>query len=418
MTQPMASRRACLAALAVVVAAPLAAALPAAASAPPEFWASVEGRTSFSPNGDGVAERVRFGYELRQRGSVTVRIRRKGQPRVLLTRELPRRSTGEHGWTWGGRLDNGRRARHGDYTATFRASTGSDTTSFRVDRRFETRLLPQFPGERATTAAVYPRSVVVRDALPLEFDDLEPSGYRRAFVRITDPAGEVVYRRRITRRDRSHGMAWDARDRSGQPLAPGRYRAEVVGADRLGNEGVGPRLRIWVSADQLAWTEETRILRPRDTRKIWPISKYQKDDYFTRLCGTVEPIEDRPGALRHRAGVCDVPWGLNPWAESHHYLPVQEAVRGIEAFRVAFTGAPATAGGDDLGHLVANANGLYVAWGQVTTDVESTSGAQTPWGEASLLGRGGAYWAFWTEDDDAFDVLSFTVDLRYLAPPS
>ena len=102
----------------------------------------------------------------------------------------------------------------------------------------------------------------------------------------------MVTGRRIDAAHGGHGVTWNS-DRAHDTVQ--RAAGSEVASTRMrprpnGNEGVGPRLRIWVSTDQLAWTEETRILRPRDTRKIWPISKYQKDDYFTRLCGTVEPI--------------------------------------------------------------------------------------------------------------------------------
>ena len=98
-------------------------------------------------------------------------------------------------------------------------------------------------------------------------------------------------------------------------------------------------------------------------------------------------------------------------------MRVLEAPRGIDTFRVSFAGSPTTPGETDLGHLVPNANGMDVLAGEIDTDVSSSGGAQTSWVEATILDHEGAYWSFWTEGDDAFDVATFTLDVRYLAPP-
>lgn len=101
-------------------------------------------------------------------------------------------------------------------------------------------------------------------------------------------------------------------------------------------------------------------------------------------------------------------------------LPVGDAVRGVDRIRVAFTGAPTTPGETDLGHL--GVSGDTESLVASSTSVQSAWVDHPAWGDGQSAGGGfprvpaGAYWVFWTENDDAFDVASFTVDLRYLTP--
>ena len=95
-------------------------------------------------------------------------------------------------------------------------------------------------------------------------------------------------------------------------------------------------------------------------------------------------------------------------------------MRGVSAVRVAFVGAPTTAGEPDVGTLT--------VWGTPGgTSVVGTTG-QSPWTDNPAWGEGdegeperdipqrapGAAWSFATTGTDAVDVASFTVDVRYL----
>lgn len=120
--------------------------------------------------------------------------------------------------------------------------------------------------------------------------------------------------------------------------------------------------------------------------------------------------------MSHRAGVCEPsPWRTDQVARNDYYVPVPEAVRGVAATRIAFQGAPMEPEESDPGRLVYQ--------GQ---EVVSSSSAQTPWfepwmGQGQDRGAGqprvppSSVWTFRTTGTDAFDVATFTVDLRYLA---
>ena len=114
--------------------------------------------------------------------------------------------------------------------------------------------------------------------------------------------------------------------------------------------------------------------------------------------------------LHHATGIINVPGIV-----SLHVATVPDAVRGIDSYRVAFTGTPTRAGETDP--LI-----LHAADSVVT----SSSAAQTPWltsgayldGEVGFMGipplRPSVLWSVETTGDDSFDVATFTLDLRYL----
>ena len=121
------------------------------------------------------------------------------------------------------------------------------------------------------------------------------------------------------------------------------------------------------------------------------------------------------------------PGSFHSRASSAHLLEVPEAtgVRGLSAVRIAFAGAPTTAGEPDTGTLR--------VWGDGTEDdvsIVGTTGQATwiddpGWGEGDVgdpdrhLPRRdlAAAWSFSTLGTDSVDVATFTVDVRYLAVP-
>ena len=138
-------------------------------------------------------------------------------------------------------------------------------------------------------------------------------------------------------------------------------------------------------------------------------------------CGKVVPSTMYAGGLGYRPEPC-VPADSqrSDAATSWHLLEVPEAtgVRGLEAVRVSFAGAPTTAGGPDVGTLsVLGTNGATV----VGTSGQSTWVEGPAWGEG--LDRSyplrqldpAAHWAFSASGTNTVDVARFTVDVRYLA---
>lgn len=285
--------------------------------------------------------------------------------------------------------------------------------------------LSWYGGSKRKPVPVFPRTRVVRDAVVLKARVRERH-VRRAELVVVDSAGRVVFRRDVDRERRGRigrNVRFTAR-RGGVPLPAGLYRAAVRGEDRAGNVGRSRWLRIEVSADRLAWTEETTSVRPVEgsTSPYCPIHGGTGpngcgDEEF-QPCGTVLPSERYECGLSHRSGECTERQEQNEWfALSQHLVEFPDAVRGVDAMRVSFTGSPTFPGESDQGRL-------GVGPGSVT----STSSATSEWTSGTAYSGGyrdpnypganlrpSAYWTFGTEGTDAFDVASFTVSVRYLA---
>jgi hypothetical protein len=174
--------------------------------------------------------------------------------------------------------------------------------------------------------------------------------------------------------------------------------------------------------------EETRHVVPDDVDHVtrcgvWGDSNGCRDGI---KCGPVLPSARFPGGLTHRSAPCTdyrAAYGP-PAAVTENWFPVPDTVRGIEAMRIAFAGAPTVDGEADAGTLKAYSMRHRA---EVTT-TSSTSGStgwiEEPWGGTGRArdhnGMPGmppsALWSFQTTGDDSFDVASYTVDLRYLVP--
>ncbi len=385
-------------------------------SAPPEFVSKM--LRDFSPDGDGFKDTIRVTYDLPQSARPTIRVLRYGKR--MFDAPLGRQQAGRHSWTWDGRLPNGRTAPHSTYEIQLRAN-GTASTFVELDLKFQARLdvAGRFGRPRREATPVYPRSRVIRDLVALEVL-AAPSELARGVLTIKRRGGEVVARRSLTKDTFIRTVRWSARDGRGRPLPPGRYVAQVSGRDKAGNSGRTEPVRLWVSADRLVWHEETRVVSAEEALASSCGWDTEKDCETSFDCGTIAPSTRTAGALTYRAGACDDAWNYRNRAYSGNLVPVDEAVRGVDRIRVAFTGTPTTPGESDLAHLrVAGDTDSVVA---SSTTAQSTWVEHPAWGDGQSAGGGfprvpaGAYWMFWTENDDSFDVASFTVDLRYLTP--
>lgn len=383
---------------------------------------------AFSPNGDGDHDVARLKYRLPTDSRVSVRVfggRRDPLFRIVLGRQ----PAGAHMWTWDGRRPNGKMLPQDTYRIQVRTRHGHVDAWTEIDLSFQARvwLEETFGRPRRETPTVYPRSRAVRDSVGLiasgEFAD---EGFRREVLLVKNPEGRVVLRRNVLKHPTVYvdgwvkydPVVWDARDDRGRALPRGRYTAVVTGQDLLGNTG-SAKLSLWVSSRRLEWVEETRTVAPADTAVqtcVWSPALGACDD-LTLSCGEVVPSSRFPGGLSHRAGVCaGSSWRTVQKAQSDYYVPVTEAVRGVDAARVAFTGAPTSPGESDVGTLAYDGKTLT-----------SSTGGQGDW-YRPWIGKGqprswdqprvaaGAVWTFRTIGTDSFDIASFTLDLRYLAP--
>lgn len=411
----------------------LASPLPATAQAAgPVLDVAVTATPAFSPDGDGVRDRARVRFTLDHPARVVLEIRRHGLsgPEPLVQRErLGLLPAGAHSWRWDGRAD-GETVPDALYEVTVEAVRRSGGTTVRDQDVDKVEVDTVYrPGRiRRSDPVVYPRSTVVRDHVTLTMPSRER--WVRARLVIRDPRGRAVFERSYRRRSGYHSREvvsfdWTAR-RDGEPLPAGTYTAVERGQDRAGNRGRSPRLEIAVSADPLVWQEVSRAVRPADGRAYSPCPIHGGTgpngcaDPEWQQCGTVVPSSVFPdGGLSHRSAVCPEPErSAFSFAGSQHLVRFPEAVRGIDAIRVAFTGAPTVAGETDTGTLLVG-----------DQSVVSGSGGSSDWEQGTAFADGyrdpnfrsadlppSAYWDFRAYGEDSFDVATFTLDVRYLAP--
>lgn len=383
----------------------------------------LEATRFFSPNGDGTKERASIRYVMpRDFDDVSIRIR-VGEDGGRVVRELNEGpiEAGTYLARWDGRRE-GEVLADGRYVVEIIAQRATGPAYFRkpitLDTHFSaSRYAERYGAERTEPNRVYPRSTEVRDALPIRV--VTERALARGRLMIRDDDHRVVFRRDVTKGDVfgyfwTLNVGWTAR-KDGKALPVGLYRAVVSGVDKAGNRGRTNPLRIRVSRDKLVWQEGTRTLPASETSIGCSIST-GNDCGLSFYCGSVEPSIQFVGGLSHLSTTCPPnSFASIPEAQSWHIVSVPEAVRGIDRARVSFTGAPTHAGETDPGTL-------YL--GETTTT--SATSAVSPWVEDAPLSNGrvatagdvgfppSAFWRFGTTGDDAFDVATFTVDLRYL----
>jgi len=387
---------------------------------------------AFSPDDDGVRDRARVRFTLDHAARVVVEIRRHSVsgPEPLIRRErLGPRPVGSHTWWWNGRAD-GATVPDALYEVTVRAVRRTDGMTARdldVDR-IEVDTVYD-PGRMLRSdPEVYPHTTVARDHVTLTMPSRER--WVRATLVIRDPRGRAVFERSYRRRSGYHtrevvSFDWTAR-KGGDPLSPGTYTAVERGQDRAGNRGRSRPREISVAAEPLVWQEDSSAVRPADGSPWTPCPIHGGTgpngcaDPEWQQCGSVTPSSVFPdGGLSHPSAVCPEPErSAYSFAGSQHLVRFPEAVRGLDAIRVAFTGAPTASGEADTGTLIVG-----------DQSVVSRSGGSSDWEHDTPFADGyrdpnfksadlppSAYWDFRAYGEDSFDVATFTLDVRYLAP--
>ncbi len=414
-----------------------------AANATGNGW-DVAAASPFSPNGDGVKDTLSIRYRLPVGAHVRLTISPASDARRPVRRvDLGHQSAGKHTWTWNGRNQSGKQVLDQSYVIRFydveptTLQLPRASMKVHVDRRLQIQLTaPTYGAEPGARARVYPRTTVVTDTL-----DLSASGENQLTALelvIRNGKGRIVRRADVaeplrTTDGRLYGygrtVPWAA-VRGGKPLSRGRYNAVVVGRDKAGNAGRSRAVKIWVSDEKLEWRETTTTVIP-DASDFGPCTYSMANgcgDYPS--CGEVVASTLYAGGLSYRSKTCEDPEYHRSYASSSHLLEVPEAtgVRGLSAVRVAFEGAPTTAGEPDTGRLH--------VWSRDDNDsiegagfIVGTTGRSTwidpAWGEGdqgypdSYVPRRdpAAAWSFSTVGTDSVDIATFTVDVRYLAVP-
>ncbi|KRE92827.1 hypothetical protein ASG76_15280 [Nocardioides sp. Soil774] len=438
-------RRLARAILGLALLATPALAVVAPADAAGNGW-RISATSRFSPNGDGVKDTLSIRYRVPDKTHVYLAVSRADDRlHHLRTVDLGKQAAGTHEWTWDGRNQSGKRLMDQRYVVSVydHAPTGQAARAYKkvqVDTTFWAELgAPTYGAELGAPARVFPRTTVVTDTLDLAAYSEEKKLTSLELV-IRNGKGRVVLRADVAEPRRStngflygHGrtVEWAA-VRGGKPLPSGRYTAVVVGQDKAGNTGRTDAVRIWVSADKLEWQEKTVTVAP-DASVVGPCD-YDGGmgcgDYT--YCGRVVASGLFPGGLSYRSAECATPpinLQTQAVAVASHMLEVPEAtgVRGLAAVRVAFTGAPTTAGEPDTATLVVY--GTHSPAPNPTTSIVKGTSGQSAWVEEPGWGEGlaedvtdgfpqrdpAALWSFSTHGTDSVDVSSFTVDVRYLA---
>lgn len=216
---------------------------------------SLPGRSSqrvpvISPDGDGVADRLRFSYRLSERARLTTEVRdRSGRTVARLRRE---QRAGERHIAWDGRDASGRRVKDGLYRLVMVARDDSGRRS--RSRHLAVRVLTTFRDGRVSRASLH---VADGDDLARRVR-LRVDLRRRARLRwlVRDDKDRVV--RTLADRDSVRPGAlvrtWNGRDDRGRLVPPGDYTIVLSARTRAGTQRL--EHRIWVGAFRVSTNRE------------------------------------------------------------------------------------------------------------------------------------------------------------------
>ena len=97
-----------------VLASPALAVVPSAGAAAQAEW-TISAPARFSPNGDGVKDRLRIRYTVPRRAHVHLTIGSASSRQVVRRVDLGVQPAGTHTWTWNGRRQSGKQAVDKEY---------------------------------------------------------------------------------------------------------------------------------------------------------------------------------------------------------------------------------------------------------------------------------------------------------------
>lgn len=407
----------------------------AQARVPRPLPVTVEGPRSFSPNGDGKADKARFTLHVEKRAQIKVKVLWRtgnGVERAVGPFRLGEHRSGETvRWTWTGRTDAGKRVpKDGCCSVRIVATTYSGRVqvvqrSLEIDNVFTPKVLA------AHDDTVYPRTTVAHDRVwfGLRYPDgvnpvfcgLQcPDAMRTGTLRITKPGGDVVYSsgERRWRARAGYQVAWDGTDRHGKRVPAGTYYARVRSTDAAENSGQTRRIPIQVSDERLVVTTGTVTVSAAQANYPYnPCANSTANgcgDFPD--CGSIvaSTAYTDPGALSYRSSTaCSTDSVRQRVFAVHNLERSVQTPRGLVVSQVTMRGKPTVAGESDTARLgVTGASVLSSA----TTAEALTTATATPVDPQTLVLAPTTGWSVITTGDDSYDVADFTVEYTYLTP--
>lgn len=223
-----------------------------------QFIPASDEAPAFSPNGDGVDERIRVARTVSEPSYIEITVRDESGTRVRQFLQWGRRGEGIS--TWDGRRASGTPVPDGLYRLTLRARDVAGNLS--EPRSVEVRVLTTLRSYRASRSAIH---VSDGDALARSTGlSVHLSKQARVVWRVRDRAGDLV---RTLREDDAVAPGkivarWNGTDDQGLPVPDGWYRAVIAATTPDGV--VRYDRRVWVGAYRVKLSDPT----PRRGQRI------------------------------------------------------------------------------------------------------------------------------------------------------
>ncbi|MFW5744322.1 MAG: FlgD immunoglobulin-like domain containing protein [Spirochaetota bacterium] len=187
-------------------------------------------RRAFSPNGDGIRDRVAFTVDIgpadgAERVELSI-VEASGE--IVRTVSSPEEVDSI---TWHGRSDRGEVAADGTYRARLEVSWRNGARAVATSAPVVLDTTPPRIDELSSPYRLFsPNGDGERDSVRI---DQRTSPERLWVGRMVGRDGAVVFERRW--KGQANGFVWDGRDSTGKPVADGDYTYELEATDRAGN---------------------------------------------------------------------------------------------------------------------------------------------------------------------------------------
>ncbi|HEX9044548.1 MAG TPA: FlgD immunoglobulin-like domain containing protein [Candidatus Limnocylindrales bacterium] len=224
--------------------------------------ASALARTTFSPNGDGVADTVSLPVALGEAATLDVRVN-DGATGAIVRAWSVAASAGRTTVTWDGRAEGGWPAPDGTYVLTVSARDGAGNAAPPLSKPVAVFRALGFA--RSSAPVIWPADPTGMSPAAADLSFVLASAASVTWT-ILDPAGRTV----ATHFDRvplgagAYAFSWDGRDAGGNLVPPGSYRASVIAAAG----GLAARLTTTVAVGPYGLSTSSTVARRGTTLSL------------------------------------------------------------------------------------------------------------------------------------------------------